>query len=446
MRRFFILLAAFVLAALAAAAIYNIPAVNDRLSWRVELLASRVRKIIAPQPETLPTPSYPIAAPPTFAIETPANPPITQPPNSLTPQLPSADSPTVTPEPMPLPLVYDLPSSVLLEASRREPQLQNNCGAATLVGDLTYWGWQGSEPDAPAWNASGKDIRWQKDIAAVIKPGGGVDKNLMPYELVNYAVDYAGLNAVIRYGGDIDTLRLFVANGYPVIIERGFREEEHQLAGEGWEGHYGYVKGYDDDQRIAYTQDSFKWQDINYPRPYDDLLRDWRDFNYVYIILYSSSRTAEVTALLGPDADPIANYNHALAKAQAETQQLTDPTELAFAWFNVGTSLTLLERYADAAAAFDQARSYGALPWRMLWYQTGMYKAYYHSGRYQDVIDLAGVTLQTPGLEESYYWRGWAYYQMGNLGGAVADMRAALDTHPAWDQALAALAQWGLNP
>ncbi|MEK6573283.1 MAG: tetratricopeptide repeat protein, partial [Chloroflexota bacterium] len=108
--------------------------------------------------------------------------------------------------------------------------------------------------------------------------------------------------------------------------------------------------------------------------------------------------------------------------------------------------LQLLGRNQDAVLAFDQARSYNTLPYRMLWYQTFMYKAYFYSERYQDVITLADATLQTPGLEESYYWRGWAYYQLGDLDRAATDMRAALDAHPNWDQALSVLAQWGVNP
>ncbi len=435
MRRFFILLAAFVLAGLAAAVIYNVPSVNDRLYPRVDSLLSRVREIVSPHPEAVPTLSGPVAALPTATIA----------PATATAQpIASSQAPTATAlPPTPAASPTPLPASVRLTGARYEPQLYNNCGPATLTAALVYWGWRGSEPDGLVWHASGKDVRWQKDIAAVIKPGRS-DKNVMPYELANYATDYAGLNAAIRYGGDLDTVRRFVANGYPVIIERGFRESEHGLVGQGWEGHYGLITGYDDAAGKFLTQDSFKGMD--YWRKYDDEIYDWRDFNYVYIILYSSSHAAEVTALLGPDADPIANFNHALAKAQAEAAQLTSSDDLAFAWFNVGTSLRLLERNADSAAAFDRARSYGALPWRMLWYQTDMYKAYFYTGRYQDVIDLATATLQTPTLEESYYWRGWAYYQTGNLDSAVADMRAALDTHPAWDQALAALGQWGVSP
>ena len=53
---------------LAAGIIYNIPAVNDRLYPRVDAFVARVREIVSPHSETIPTPSGPIAAPPTFSI------------------------------------------------------------------------------------------------------------------------------------------------------------------------------------------------------------------------------------------------------------------------------------------------------------------------------------------------------------------------------------------
>lgn len=77
-------------------------------------------------------------------------------------------------------------------------------------------------------------------------------------------------------------------------------------------------------------------------------------------------------------------HENALATAQAEAA--ADPKD-AFAWFNVGTNLTALGRHDEAAAAYDQARLAG-LPWRMLWYQFGPYRAYYETGRYEDVRAL----------------------------------------------------------
>ncbi len=103
-------------------------------------------------------------------------------------------------------------------------------------------------------------------------------------------------------------------------------------------------------------------------------------------------------SILGPQADPAYNFQHAAQIASEETKQLSG-RDLYFAWFNLGTSLAMLQDYPGAAAAYDQAfAQYANLsteerPWRMLWYQDGPYQAYYHAGRYQDVIDLANTTL-----------------------------------------------------
>jgi hypothetical protein len=440
------LAAAFGLSAciLIAGAILNIPNLGDRVYARFDRLISQWRGDTSEA--ALPTLAAPVSPPPTFVAfttptaqptvaATPAIQPSNNPSEASTTQPPT---PTLVP-PTPLPI----PDKFTLNGARYEPQLYNNCGPATLTAALVFWGWRGSETDELTWYASGKDVRWQRDIADVIKPARS-DKNVMPYELTSFAAEYAGLNAVIRYGGDVDVIRRFVANGFPVIVERGFREEEHGQVGQGWEAHYGLITGYKDSAREFTLQDSFKG--ANYIKTYDSLLYDWRDFNYLYIILYPPSREAKVFALLGADADLGVNLNRALARAQFEAAALTDPLELAFTWYNIGASLELLDRNQEASLAFDQARSYNVLPRRTLWYQTSLYRAYFKVSRYQDVIDLANVTLQTPGLEESLYWRGWAYHELGNLDLAAADMRAALDAHPDWDQALQALAEWGISP
>jgi tetratricopeptide (TPR) repeat protein len=86
----------------------------------------------------------------------------------------------------------------------------------------------------------------------------------------------------------------------------------------------------------------------------------------------------------------------------------------------------------------------------MIWYQTGPYKAYFYSGRYTDVINLANTTLGTPldgpNLEESLYWRGQAEYMTGDTNAAIADYRAALKIHPAWLPAIEALQDLGVQP
>jgi tetratricopeptide (TPR) repeat protein len=130
-----------------------------------------------------------------------------------------------------------------------------------------------------------------------------------------------------------------------------------------------------------------------------------------------------------------------------------------FAWFNYGTNLVQLRDYSGAAEAYDQAFTlYNALPndstlpYRILWYQTGPYYAYYYMARYQDVIDLATnnslemVRDDEPALEESYYWRGKARVAIGDQSGAVEDFTTCLTYHPDFTPCVTELSALGLYP
>jgi tetratricopeptide (TPR) repeat protein len=114
-----------------------------------------------------------------------------------------------------------------------------------------------------------------------------------------------------------------------------------------------------------------------------------------------------------------------------------------------------LKEYVDAAFAYDQAfqilntlPSDSSKPFRMMWYQTGPYFAYYYAGRYQDVINLANYTLTKtiaqPTLEESLYWRGMAEAATGQTQAAANDYRAALVIHPNYPPALQGLQTLGV--
>ena len=127
-----------------------------------------------------------------------------------------------------------------------------------------------------------------------------------------------------------------------------------------------------------------------------------------------------------------------------------------FAWFNIGTNHVRLREYVDAAHAYDYAfYLYSQLrddlrPYRMMWYHTGPYWAYYYSGRYDDVEQLANTTLFAtivdPIIEESFYWRGMAREAQGDLEGAIFDWRICLDLYPGWDPAIYQLQRVGAWP
>jgi tetratricopeptide (TPR) repeat protein len=156
--------------------------------------------------------------------------------------------------------------------------------------------------------------------------------------------------------------------------------------------------------------------------------------------------------VLGPWADQQWASQQALELAEKDILTFKD-NNLFFAWFNKGTSHVALRQYVDAATAYDQAFSLYAKwntetrdrPYRIMWYQTGPYKAYYYTNRFADMINLADTTLNDtiaePVLEESLYWRGQAYYMAGKTDLAVKDYRAALKVHPNWKPEIQALLQ-----
>lgn len=423
--------------ALAGWIVWRMPAVQDRLAPRLAAFDEAWRGLqYGPQPEVLPTAAVALEPPPTFA---PAVVQATQTPAPT--ELAATTEPTLTPTATAT--LAPIPAEVTLRGARYEPQLFNNCGPATLTAALVYWGWRGAEADSLTWYGNGVDVRWQREVAAVVKPGDR-DKNVSPEELIAFATQRAGLGAALRFGGDLDRLKRLIAAGFPVIIERGFLEDEHGQEGKGWEGHYGLLTGYDDAAAEFITQDSYIG--ANYRRAYDLIERDWRAFNNLYIVLYPPNREAELMALLGSDGDILTNLDAALAQAQTDAADLRDPEQGALAWHNVGAVLFRQGRADEAIVAFDQARSFDTLPRRLLWYRHEMYAAYFEAGRYQDVIDLADLMLQSPGLEESFYWRARASDALGERVTAIEDLRAALAEHPGWVPALEQLAVWDVAP
>jgi tetratricopeptide (TPR) repeat protein len=274
----------------------------------------------------------------------------------------------------------------------------------------------------------------------------------MPYEMVETVQDITDLRAIERVGGDLELIKRFVAAGFPVLVEKGTYLTD--LTGvKSWMGHYEVITGYSDPQGFFIAQDSFVGPDFEVA--YDVMEKGWRAFNHTYLIIYPPDKDAQVLALLGPDADVQTNYQRAAQKASDEIYALQG-IDKYFAWFNRGTNLRLLQDFAGAAEAYDQAfQVYPAIPeaerpWRMLWYQTGPYFAYFYAGRYWDVLNLADATLNNmqseKNIEETYYWRGMAKAALGDTTGASEDYQTALKYHPGFEPATYQLEQLGISP
>jgi hypothetical protein len=428
-----------------AVLVYNIPAVNSRLAWRVDNLRTRIVYMFNPPDEAIFVPQE------ENATEVASGAAV-----ALTPQptfTPSAATPTNQPTEVPLPATVSLQGFTYTDQHNR----WNYCGPANLTMALSYWGWTGN----------------RDDVANYVKPGinntdGKEDKNVMPAELQDFVnTQVPGMQAIVRHGGDIDLVRNLIAKGFPVIVEKGYYERDY-TGKVAWLGHYLYVTGYDDVTGTFTVQDAYlrTGEDVtgdgekdgaNLLSPYAEFQSDWRSFNYLFIVVYPEARAAELTAALGPWADEAWADANALQIAQAEAQTLTGIDQF-FAWFNVGSSHVRLFQYVDAAFAYDYAfQIYSSLtndstqrPYRIMWYQTGPYWAYYYSARYQDVINLANQTLfetiDEPTLEESLYWRGLAREAIGETDNAIADYRETVRLNPNFGPGLAQLARLGVSP
>jgi hypothetical protein len=424
------LILAVPLLCLCAVLVYQLPPVHDRLYWRIENIRANIFYFLHPPEKVVFVPQQQVEAivkATMTAISPTATPNPSQTPSPVGPSYTPLPSPTLTTSPTPL------PPSLHLKGVIHEYQKMNNCGPATLAMALSYWGWKGD----------------QSDTAAVLKPNQD-DKNVMPYEMQSFVEGSTGFKAAIRYGGDLEMLKQFIAAGYPVVVEKGIIVNE---PGKYWMGHYEVLTGYNDARQSFTAQDSYYGPDL--PVLYTEISQFWRDFDYIFLIIYPPDQEAAVMAMLGPLADETASYQVAAQRASDEIYSL-DGGEQFYAWYNRGTSLVKLQDYAGAAQAYDQAWAvYPSMtpeknrPWRMLWYQTGPYFAYYYSKRYQDVINLATSTIdRSPdaAIEETYYWRGMGRLAAGDTTGAIEDFKKSIELHPGFEPGLTQLQQLGVQP
>lgn len=411
---------------------YFLPPVHARLAWRVDELRTRVKYALNPPDEAIFVPEQPAPEVRVTQVITPSPIPTTANPAEPTDTPAPTATPTITPTPLPV--------NVDLKGVKYEDQHNrwNYCGPANMSMALTFWGWDGN-----------RDV-----IGKAVKPNDK-DKNVMPYEMQDFVeTQVEGMSALTRFGGDIDLIKRMVAAGFPVLTEKGYYERDY-TGKMGWMGHYQFVTGYDDTKQMLTVQDTYVKDGKDHQVGYQEFMDGWRSFNNLFMIVYPRDRNDEVVRLLGDYADATWATNHALEVAQSETQTLSGIDQF-FAWFNLGTSHVNLQQYFDAATAFDQAflvyanlAEDASRPYRIMWYQTWPYWAYYYTGRYQDVINLANTTLEDtisePVLEESFYWRGLAKEAIGDLQDAIDDYRQSVALNPKFTPGMDQLNRLGVG-
>ncbi len=333
-------------------------------------------------------------------------------PETIVTETPAVNAATAAPS------LERLPSTGRIYGMLHHQQTWNNCGPATITMALSYYGWQQDQSVA----------------GGALKPNRE-DKNVSPHELATFVEENSTVKAIVRMGGTLDLLKRLVANGFPVVIETGAMFEAYD-----WIGHYRALVAYDDNYQLFYFFDSFlgvgdgaRGVSISYSK----VDRDWQAFNRTFIVVYEPQREGLLRSIMDSHWSDEAAAEIALNTAQEEARR--EPNN-AFAWFNMGTSLVALERYQEAATAFDRAQQLGELPWRMMWYQFGAFEAFYEVGRYDDVLSLVRINLNNAEeIEESYYWQGRVQEAQGNAAQAASSYRRALAYNRNYREARAAL-------
>lgn len=318
----------------------------------------------------------------------------------------STPTPTHTPNPQPA-----LPQKVLLDPMSHEYQKLNNCGPVSLAAAASFFG---------------AGIT-QFDAADVVK-GGPEDRNVSPYEMVNY-LRSLGLGAVYRVNGSEELMKRLLANGLPIIVHQWLvRPHDGVLV-----GHYRVLRGYDAGRGFFFANDPYTGPQFTIP--YAQFDEWWRPFNRGYIPVYRPEQEALVAAILGDDWDVETNHGRALAQAEAETQTFAD----GYAFFNLGDEYLALGDLGAAVAAYNAAFAF-EFPDHFLWYQFGPLEAFNQVGDYQRVLDMTGPLIaQAVELEEVRLQRGLAYLGLGDPAAARAEIERALAANPRFGKAIAAL-------
>lgn len=258
----------------------------------------------------------------------------------------------------------------------------NNSGPLSLFNVLGYWGWQGE----------------LEDILADLQPDLE-EQHVTPEEMVDYIYNQTGLASVWRFGGDLETLKLLLAGGYPVIVAKGADDPSMT----GWFAHYAIVHGYNEKDGVVRLMDLLLAETKAKDLAYEDFIRDWREMNYTFLVVYPSHQEGRLFELLGQYADEKFALRTASRMGSSEARILTGRDKF-FAAFNHGTSHAYLDEYSRAASAFDEAfEIYMSLPederpWRILWYETSPYRVYHEIDPSGEFSQSTEMTLADSGV------------------------------------------------
>lgn len=269
-------------------------------------------------------------------------------------------TPSPSPIPTPSPAVFlPAPPAFRLPASRWIGQTFNNCGPAATAMALQHFGFNVSQEEIK--NA----LRTTPD-----------DKNVFAAEIVDYLSKY-GVSSRVLFNGSLDTIKLLLANGIPVLIEDWLNPNEDI-------GHVALLVGYDDVAGVLIADDPYHGPATKLPYAVFEE-QQWKPFNREYLPLYRPEQVSLVQAIVGADWDETAMYRRSLTQSQAE---IAADSQDMYAWFNLGAAAFSLGEYDLAVNAFDASRQFG-WPQRLLWYHIIPVQAYNRVGDFATALELA---------------------------------------------------------
>lgn len=268
-------------------------------------------------------------------------------------------------------------------------QTFNNCGPANLAMLFNFWG---------------TPITQQKiaeDLRPFNNPKGGVDdKSVYNSEMAAYA-KLNGFESVVRPNGDTEKIKKLLANGVPVVVSAWLKENEDI-------GHYRLVKGFDESTKTFSTDDSYLGPNQSYS--YDQFMKLWKPFNYVYFITFPEEKSEIVNAILGEEVDQNIAYRRSIERAERDLK--TNPYDTD-AEFNIATANYHLGNFQKTVEIFEKVES--KLPNRMLWYQLEPIYAYKQTENDDKALYHADKLLNNGNLafSEMYQLKGEIFLQQG---------------------------------
>jgi len=256
------------------------------------------------------------------------------------------------------------------------------------------------------------------------------DKNVFTSEIASYLKTTHNLESKLLINGNLDTIKLLIANHIPVIVEAWLRPHEDI-------GHVLILRGYDDTNQILIADDSYFGVGTKYPYSSFDQFQ-WQPFNRPYLPVFTPDQLSLAQSIIQDDWDYLTMHQHSAEYNQHLINQTPSNT---YAWLNLGSSLYALGHHTAAQQAFETSKSLGWPP-RLLWYRIEPIQNANQLGNHQQALELIRIGLTDySAYPELHFQAAVAYLRLNQPNQARQSLTLALQADPNYQPALDLLAE-----